>query len=108
MLDGERKLRYIPLFYNDLENAADYIANTIGNVQAAVELLEKVEVAILNRLPIADAFAPYPSRKERKQDYYRIYVGNYVIYYVVLEEDGESVMEMRRFLYSGRNREVLI
>ena len=108
MLDGERKLRYIPLFYNDLENAADYIANTIGNVQAAIELLDKVEVAILNRLPIADAFEPYPSRKERKQDYYRIYVGNYVIYYVVLEEDGESVMEMRRFLYSGRNREVLI
>ena len=91
MLDGNRKLRYIPLFYNDLENAADYIANTIGNVQAAIELLDKVEVAILNRLPIADAFEPYPSRKERKQDYYRIYVGNYVIYYVVLEEDGESV-----------------
>ena len=84
-------MHYIPLFYNDLENAADYIANTIGNVQAAVELLDKVEVAILNRLPIADAFEPYPSRKERKQDYYRIYVGNYVIYYVVLEEDGESV-----------------
>ena len=91
MLDGNRKLRYIPLFYNDLENAADYIANTIGNVQAAIELLDKVEVAILNRLPIADAFEPYPSRKERKQDYYKIYVGNYVIYYVVLEEDGESV-----------------
>ena len=91
MLDGNRKLRYIPLFYNDLENAADYIANTIGNVQAAIELLDKVELAILNRLPIADAFEPYPSRKERKQDYYRIYVGNYVIYYVVLEEDGESV-----------------
>ncbi|MBE6092115.1 MAG: type II toxin-antitoxin system RelE/ParE family toxin [Selenomonas ruminantium] len=108
MLDGKRKLRYIPLFYNDLENAADYIANTIGNVQAAIELLDKVEVAILNRLPIADAFEPYPSRKERKQDYYKIYVGNYVIYYVVLEEDGESVMEVRRFLYRGRNREVLI
>ena len=91
MLDDKRKLRYIPLFYNDLENAADYIANTIGNVQAAIELLDKVEVAILNRLPIADAFEPYPSRKERKQDYYKIYVGNYVIYYVVLEEDGESV-----------------
>ena len=108
MLDGNRKLRYIPLFYNDLEKAADYIANTIGNVQAAIELLDKVELAILNRLPIADAFEPYPSRKERKQDYYRIYVGNYVIYYVVLEEDGESVMEVRRFLYRGRNREVLI
>ena len=63
MLDGKRKLRYIPLFYNDLENAADYIANTVGNVQAAIELLDKVEVAILNRLPIADAFEPYPSRK---------------------------------------------
>ena len=87
MLDGNRKLRYIPLFYNDLEKAADYIANTIGNVQAAIELLDKVELSILNRLPIADAFEPYPSRKERKQDYYRIYVGNYVIYYVVLEED---------------------
>ena len=39
-----------------------------------------------------------------KYPYYRIYVGNYTIYYVVIED----VMEVRRILYSKRNMEQIL
>lgn len=37
--------------------------------------------------------------------YYRIYVDNYVIYYVVIDDNPKDlIMEVRRFLYHGQNR----
>lgn len=66
MLDKNYRLRYLPLFYDDLD---------------------------------------YHSSRERRYAYYRIYVDNYVIYYVVIDDDPEGlVMEVRRFLYKGQNR----
>ncbi len=108
MDDATRQLRYLPLFHQDLDQATEYIAHTLGNPKAALDLLDSVESAILERLPVAESFEPYPSIKDREQTYYRIYVGNYIIYYVLLEEDDISVMEVRRFLYKGRNRRIMI
>lgn len=108
MFNNLRKLRYLPLFYEDLKNAVDYISNNLKNPSAASRFLDKVETAILNRLPIADSFEPYPSTRNRENVYYRIYVGNYVIYYVLLNENDTSFMEVHRLLYKGRNREILI
>ena len=45
--------------------------------------LDDVARAILERLPNADSFEPYHSAKERQYKYYRIYVKNYIVYYVV-------------------------
>ena len=45
------------------------------------------------------------SRKSRKHPYYRIYVRNYIIYYVVLEEHGKKIMEVRRFMHSLKDRD---
>ena len=73
------------------------------------ELLDAVEKAILERLPMAEAFEPYHSMRQREKPYYRIYVKNYIIYYVVLtNEYGNKIMEVRRFLYNkqDRNRKV--
>lgn len=99
-------LRYLPLFYEELNEKITYIANDLQNPKAANDLLDKVENAILKRLPIAEAFEPYPSAKERKYPYYRIYVDNYTIYYVVINDNPENpIMEIRRFLYNGQNRQ---
>lgn len=38
----------------------------------------------------------------------RIYVGNYTVYYVVIHKEDKSVMEVRRLLYNGRDRDSLI
>lgn len=103
-----RQLRYLTLFYDDLEQTMTYIADQLCNPQAALRLINDVEAAIIDRLPIAECFEPYFSQKDRQNKYYRIYVGNYIIYYVLLYENGSIIMEMRRFLYKGKNRDVLI
>lgn len=109
MADTNYKLRYLPLFYDDLEQKILYIAEKLGNSQAANELLDEVETTILERLPVAQAFEPYYSMKERKHPYYRIYVKNFVIYYVVIDDEGEDkIMEVRRFLYKKQNHERIL
>ena len=104
MLAQRYKLRYLPIFYEDLERCTLYIANDLLNVQAANDLIDEVEKAIMERLPIAESFEPYISQRERQNLYYRIYVKNYVIYYVVINDtfDGK-VMEVRRFLHKKQN-----
>lgn len=105
MSDQNYRLRYLPLFYEDLEGAVEYIAEKLKNPKAASDLLDKVEAAILERLPIAESFEAYRSVKERKYVYYRIYVDNYIIYYVVIDDyPNDLIMEVRRFLYKGQNR----
>ena len=58
---------------------------------------------------MAQAFEPYYSMKERRYPYYRIYVKNFIIYYVVIDDEGDDkIMEVRRFLYNGQNHEKLL
>ena len=100
MANETYKLRYLPVFAQDLAQTVNYITNVLKNPEAAEKLVNDVETAILERLNNPLAFEPYPSVKKRKYPYYRIYIRNYVVYYVV----GE-VMEVRRFLYGARDTE---
>lgn len=93
------RLRYLPLFEKDLEEAVMYIAFELQNPNAAERLIDQVEKAIFKRLDNPEAFESYLSRRERKYPYYRIYVKNYVVYYVVIND----VMEVRRLLYKRRD-----
>lgn len=109
MADTKYILRYLPLFYEELEEKVVYIAETLKNPQAANNLLDLVESAILERLPNAESFEPYRSLKERRYPYYRIYIKNFVIYYVVIDDEGsEKIMEVRHFLYNRQNRDANI
>lgn len=62
MDDVKYELRYLPLFYEDLEEKVVYIAETLKNVTAANNLLDTIEKAILDRLPVAEAFETYHSK----------------------------------------------
>lgn len=109
MADTKYDLRYLPLFYQDLEEKVIYIAETLQNVQTTKDLLNAVEKAILERLPNAESFEPYYSVKERRYKYYRIYVKNYIVYYVVVDDEGPAkIMEIRRFLYNKQNQKELV
>lgn len=108
MPDNQYELRYLPLFYTDLEEAVSYITEKLNNITAARDLVSSIEKAILERLPNAESFEPYRSKKNRQYPYYRIYVGNYTVYYVVIHEEDKAVMEVRRLLYNGRDRDSLI
>ena len=76
----------------------------LGNESAAYKLIHDVEIAILKRLEHPLAFEPVRSAKERDSNYYRIYVGSYTVFYVVIE----NTMEVRRLIYSPRNVSNLI
>lgn len=93
------KLRFLPLFVDDLNEIVDYISYQLNNPEAAKRLIDDVQIAIRKRAECAEAFEPYHSSRERRYPYYRIYVKNYIVFYVVIGD----VMEVRRILYSKKN-----
>ncbi len=98
------QLRYLPSFKQDLMEVTGYITNVLNNPNAALKLVDAVEAAILERQNNPSIFEPYPSMKKREYEYYRIYVNNYTVFYVVIDD----VMEVRRFLYNARNIENIL
>jgi plasmid stabilization system protein ParE len=109
MPDKTYELRYLPLFYDDLEKNVLYIAEELNNPQAARRLMDAVKTAILERLPYAESFEKYYSEKERELPYYRIYVDNYIIWYVVIDDsDAGSIMEIRRFSFKSQDQTKLL
>lgn len=81
MFSKKYRLSYLPLFYDDLDEKVTYIAEMLKNPKAANDLLDKVESAIMERLPMA----------------------------VVIDDDpNDLVMEVRRFLYNGQNRDNMV
>ncbi|PID82240.1 MAG: hypothetical protein CSB16_02285 [Clostridiales bacterium] len=44
------RLRFLPIFEDDLNAIVDYIVNTLKNADAANRLIDDVEYAILKRL----------------------------------------------------------
>lgn len=79
-MDKEYKLRYLPLFKDDLEQTILYIEYVLQNPGSAAKLLDDVEEAIKKRLEYPLAFEPYHSLKQRKNEYYKIPVGNYFVF----------------------------
>ena len=107
-MENENELRYLPLFYEDMYEKVTYIREKLLNPEAADDLIDVVEKAILDRLPNCESFEPYHSVKEREYPYYRIYVKNFTVYYVVIHIDDRKIMEVRRFLYNRQDRDRII
>lgn len=109
MNNEKYQLRYLPIFFEDVKEIVIYIKNELSNEKAANDLIDAVENAILQRLPVCESFEPYHSKKERKYLYYKIYVKNYVVYYVVIDDEGsDKIMEVRRMLYNRQDRENIV
>lgn len=109
MNNEKYQLRYLPIFFEDVKEIVLYIRNELSNEKAANDLIDAVENAILQRLPVCESFEPYYSKRERKYSYYRIYVKNYVVYYVVIDDEGrDKIMEVRRMLYNRQDRENIV
>jgi len=101
---GNYTLRYLPLAKQDLSEIVNYIQNNLENPIAAENTLSKIEAAILERLESPESFAVWQSKKQRPYPYRKINVGNYTVWYVVIDH----IMEVRRILYSRRDEETLI
>ncbi|MBO6231488.1 MAG: type II toxin-antitoxin system RelE/ParE family toxin [Ruminiclostridium sp.] len=102
--ESEFEIRYLPLFEHDLAEAALYISEVLMNETAANKLIDDTEAAILKRAKSPASFKPYRSAKKREHEYYRINVGNFSVFYVIVG----NVMEVRRFIYSKRDIDSLL
>jgi len=99
MQNGKYKLRYLPGYEKDLNEIIDYIIYRLHNPNGAMKLVDKIENAILERLNCPLSFEPLRSNRKRIHPYYRIFVDNFIIYYVVIDD----TMEVRRILYKRRD-----
>lgn len=104
MQNNSYKIVYLPIFEKDLNSIIKYIVYKLKNKDAALSLLDKVEKAILERAKNSLAFEKYNSIRERQHPYYRIYVGNFTIFYVVIND----TMGVRIIIYGKRNIEKII
>ena len=93
------KLRYLPLFWDDLNEAVSYIADALGSPAAAERLLDETEAGILRHLENPTIASIYRTTQNHPLPYYWFGVGNYMVFYVV----DDDIMEVRRFLYGTRD-----
>lgn len=98
------ELRYSPLFYDDLDRITNYILLDLKNEIATKTFIDDVETTIRKRLENPLQAAVYPSVHRRKYDYRRVTVGNYLIFYVVIEH----MMVVRRLLYGRRDLDKIL
>ena len=93
------RLQYLPLFWDDLNEAVSYIADVLHAPEAAERLLDSLEAAILARMEAPTIAPVYKTTRERPLPYYWFEVGSYMAFYVVYDD----VVEMRRFVYGSRD-----
>lgn len=103
-MEKKYNIKYLPSFYRDLDAITDYIKYELQNEVAANRLVDEIENEIIKRLQNPKSFEKFQTRRKRLNVYYRIYVKNYTIFYVV----KDNTMEERRIIYSKRNFEKLI
>ncbi len=104
MREKKYKIKYLPLFYNDLDKIIDYIMYKLNNAIASNNFVNELENEINKRAYNPEAYEEYISTRKRQNTYYTIYVKNYTIFYTV----KDNTMEVRRILYSRRNFDKLI
>ncbi len=103
-MEKKYKIKYLPLFYKDLDHITDYIKYQLRNEIAANNFVNELETEIKQRAFSPDSYEEYISTRKRKNKYYKIYVKKYTIFYTV----NNNIMEVRRILYSRRNFDKLI
>ena len=97
-------IKYTATFINQFNNISKYFIYKLKNKIAADKFYNEVIKEIEKRSINPEGFEKYISSRNRKNNYYRIYVKNYIIFYVV----KDNTMEIRRILYSRRNFDNLI
>lgn len=93
------KLVYLPIAKKDIEDILSYITEKLYSPQAALNLLESLENAILRLKDFPFSYKKFESHYNLSFEYRVLIVKNYSVFYVV---NGDCV-EIHRVLYAKRN-----
>ena len=104
MAKNKYVIQYTDTFTYQFKNILKYFIKKLQNRIVAENFYNEVISKIEKRSEAPENYEKYRSSKKRKNTYYRIYVKNYTIFYVV----KDNTMEIRKILYSKRNFKNLI
>ncbi len=104
MAKNKYTIKYTDTFTKQYNNILKYFVYKLQNKIVAENFYNEVITEIEKRSESPESFEKYKSSRKRKNTYYRIYVKNYTIFYVV----KNNTIEIRRILYSRRNFENLM
>ena len=94
------KIRFAEIAKRDMEQIVTYITYNLASPRIAENILLEINEAIKKRAENPEIYARYYSIKDRENVYYKIYVKNKVIFYIILDED---IIEIRRILNKRQN-----
>lgn len=97
-------IEYLPQFDSDFASILFYIKYILKNKQASDKLFQSVIDSINKRSHFPKSFQKYVKIRDRENIWYRIYVGNYTIFYTIRDKR----MIVARIFYSKRNFDELI
>ena len=99
------QLNYLPIARQDMAEIAGYISHDLGNPLAAQKLAyEMIEAAeMLAEFPYSNAI--HFSVKPFKQEYRRLVVKNYIMFYWV--DEKKKQVTVARVIYARRDYEKL-
>lgn len=97
-------LEYLPSFSEELNDIIYYITYILKNKKAAERLLKNVYSAIEQRSESPKSYQIYKGKVKMEYDWYRIYIGNFTIFYTV----RSNIMEITHIIYSARNLDDVI
>jgi len=104
MAKSKYTIKYLPSFSEELDEIIYYIAFILKNKNAAERLLKNVHNAIEQRSESPESYEIYKGKTKMRYDWYRIYIGNFTIFYTV----RNATMEITHIIYSARDFENLI
>lgn len=102
--ESKFEIKILPSFTEEFGLILNYISNELSNKNAAENFLLDVINAIESRSLYPNVFEKYVGKKRTKKEWYRIYIGNYTIFYTV----EKNIMKVAHIIYSGRNYETII
>ena len=80
-MEKKYEIKYLPLFYKDLDQITDYIMYKLNNEIAANNFVNELEKEINKRAYNPVSYEKYISIRKRKYTYYKIYVKRLVKMY---------------------------
>ena len=104
MAKNKYTIKYLPSFSEELNEILYYITFILKNKNAAERLLENVHSAIEKRIENPESYEIYKSKANMKYNWYRIYVGNFIIFQTV----RNKIIEITHIIYGKRNLDDLI
>ena len=98
-MKSEYAYKLTPLAENDIDSALEYIAQTLCNTKAALDLMDKIERAIQNACVFPYSAADCHMFLINDDKTRHIPVDNYVLIYEV--DERAKLIKILRFLYAA-------